>query len=261
MHDEPKPPTLRGPVAQRLRQGRRPGPSAAAPLALTGRPIPQGLVRAEERAAVMTALLILELACEGGGTRHGLALVHQLLRDLARGFDERELMQLEVEAYEVLRWLDHTLRDELPLEPGSPPYVNADSTHLEVIRWALHHGQDLRFDYYHPGRGEVTRRHVTPLRLDAEAYLVAFCHLRADERVFRLSRVGELRPASGWPTTRHGLSRPPQDDAPTPGVDPAQPASAPHTPPHTPPHTSPHARARRLTPPGQMSLPKPPEEP
>jgi predicted DNA-binding transcriptional regulator YafY len=41
-------------------------------------------------------------------------------------------------------------------------------------------------------QARLTRRQVRPLRLETHAgqeYLVAFCHLRGDERHFRLDRI------------------------------------------------------------------------
>ena len=53
-------------------------------------------------------------------------------------------------------------------------------------------------DYYSRGRGELTHRRVTPISLEAETYLHGYCHLRRDERVFRISRIADLRPVGGW---------------------------------------------------------------
>jgi predicted DNA-binding transcriptional regulator YafY len=40
----------------------------------------------------------------------------------------------------------------------------------------------------------LTERQVSPISLEAETYLHAYCHLRRDDRVFRISRIAELEP-------------------------------------------------------------------
>jgi len=50
----------------------------------------------------------------------------------------------------------------------------------------------VELTYWTAGRGELTRRRVDPYRLetrDRVTYLVAYCHLRRAERVFRLDRI------------------------------------------------------------------------
>jgi predicted DNA-binding transcriptional regulator YafY len=49
-------------------------------------------------------------------------------------------------------------------------------------------------EYYTHGRGELTHRRITPISLEAETYLHAYCHMRRDDRVFRISRIAELHP-------------------------------------------------------------------
>jgi predicted DNA-binding transcriptional regulator YafY len=57
-------------------------------------------------------------------------------------------------------------------------------------------------DYYSHGRGQFTKRRITPISLEAETYLHAYCHLRREERVFRLTRIADLRPVGGWSAYR-----------------------------------------------------------
>lgn len=227
MADDPKLPSIKGRIAQRIRDAQR--ARDAQPLEWEPTPAPLTLQRPGERAAMLSAALLLDTIRQGHGTRHDADSIREAIIQLRRGFQERELMQIEIEVYEILRWLGHTIDPTWPTKDPHIERVSPESSHVEVILWALEQGQDLIMDYYHPGRGEVTRRQVTPIKLEAETYLQGFCHLRADERIFRLSRIGELKPAAGWPVRKHGLEQPP------PG----------------PEHGH---RPRRHTPEGQMSL-------
>lgn len=231
MADDPKIPQLKGRTAQRIRDA-GPRPGAHQPQQWSQNPAPLTIQKPSERAALLSAALLLETVRQGGGTRHSPEALREAIGALRRGFNERELMEIEVEVYEILRWLGHAIDPTWPTQDPVVERINPDSSHVEVIRWAIQHGQDLFLDYYHPGRGEVTKRQVTPIKLEAETYLQGFCHLRADERIFRLSRIGELRPASGWPTKHHGPAEPPWS--------------------HDQPHHAP--RHRQKTPPGQMSF-------
>jgi hypothetical protein len=62
--------------------------------------------------------------------------------------------------------------------------------------------QSVELTYWTAWRGELTHRRVDPYRLETRgsvAYLVAYCHLRRAERVFRLDRilaVADLEPSS-----------------------------------------------------------------
>ena len=60
----------------------------------------------------------------------------------------------------------------------------------DEVSKALSTGRRLWLRYRSEGR--VTEREVSPIRLEG-GYLVAFCHLRNEERSFRLDRILELR--------------------------------------------------------------------
>ena len=64
---------------------------------------------------------------------------------------------------------------------------------LRLIREAVEHGVQLKFDYLN-SRGEHENRHVDPLRVesvDADWYLRGWCHLREAVRTFRLDRISD----------------------------------------------------------------------
>ena len=196
-------PRLKGAVA-RLLQVARPRHDLDQALDFEQRPMPMSVNTTADRAVVLMACMMLEHVRDSGGSRVSKSTLQQLIRQLSRGMTPEEIMHIEVELYEMFNWIAGAIHPDWAHQPENiPRSVFEDSSHLDVIRWAMHHGDDLYMEYYHPERGELTRRQVTPLHLRAETYLLGFCHLRMDERVFRLSRIGELRPASGWPVRRH----------------------------------------------------------
>lgn len=157
------------------------------------------LVRsADERGAVALACLVLEHVREHGGGRISKRALDGVLRRALQSFGPKEVMDIEVEAYEIFQWLGQSLD---PQWDQAPPKVGAGeqgAARLELLQWAIEAGHDLEVDYYSRGRGELTHRRIRPLRLEAETYLHAYCHLRHDERVFRLTRMAEVRPVGGW---------------------------------------------------------------
>ena len=65
---------------------------------------------------------------------------------------------------------------------------------VPIINEAIASGVSITFDYSSPS--SVNQRQVDPIRLDLvgqQWYLRGWCHLRADLRTFRLSRMKELR--------------------------------------------------------------------
>ena len=67
---------------------------------------------------------------------------------------------------------------------------------VPVIEAALAGGQDLVLTYWGAGREQAVVRRVTPYWVERRGevpYLVAYCHLRDAERVFRVDRIVECR--------------------------------------------------------------------
>lgn len=193
-------PTIRGRIAERLR--RAPARNNDDDDELT---FPEGpgdilLRSADERGAVALACLILENLREHGGTRASGRALESVLRKTLATFGPKEVMDIEVEAYELLLWIGNAIDPDLPRQQKTDVgEIDPKASQNDLIRWAIGGHHDLDMDYYSRGRGEVTHRRITPISLEAETYLHAYCHLRRDERVFRLSRIGDLRPVGGWP--------------------------------------------------------------
>lgn len=78
------------------------------------------------------------------------------------------------------------------------PHDRRSAAELELLTTTMHTALDTRqrlFLRYKASNAEETQRTVLPLELQYEwghAYLRAFCHMRQDERHFRLDRIVEL---------------------------------------------------------------------
>lgn len=82
----------------------------------------------------------------------------------------------------------------LSAAPTSVPMQ--DSETLRGLASAALRGRRLEVDYWTASRDEVTRRQVDPYhltRIDSDWYLIGYCHLRRDVRMFSAVRVRSLR--------------------------------------------------------------------
>ena len=84
-------------------------------------------------------------------------------------------------------------QEDCPADPEACSSVES------IIQYAIQNHIDLEMHYYTGSRGEFSERQITPIEITAEKYLIAFCHLRNEERVFRLSRIVQLSPAEKTP--------------------------------------------------------------
>ena len=223
-------PTIRGRIAERLARASARNADDD-PLTFPETPGDIMLRTSEERGVVALACLLLENLREHGGTRASSRSLDTVLRKILATFGPKEVMDIEVEAYEILLWIGSAIdSDWQPDTLDEPGDIHREASHSELIRWAIAGGVDLELDYYSRGRGELTHRRITPISLEAETYLHAYCHLRRDERVFRLSRIGDLEPVGGWPRRRpqpakkSGAADHPEPDDGEDSQDPSEPS-------------------------------------
>jgi DNA polymerase III epsilon subunit family exonuclease len=99
---------------------------------------------------------------------------------------------------EVLKYFAHKLRStdmERAIAPYYPPLTAPQELNLPpVIEEALQSKKRL-FIRYVDRKGDVSERWITPkqiLALNDYLYMVAHCHLRDDERNFRLDRIEQM---------------------------------------------------------------------
>lgn len=89
------------------------------------------------------------------------------------------------------------LADTLGVDPDEVVDVDlgqASADILQTLREASAEHRRVRVDYYSYGRDERTERDIDPYRVYADQgqwYVVAYDHLRAEERLFRVDRVLE----------------------------------------------------------------------
>jgi hypothetical protein len=113
-----------------------------------------------------------------------------LLEQLEAMLSEDELADLASLAENVRERLRDVIKGYAAF-PAPLPDVDRDKI-LVIIEQALEEARPVRLVYHTAGRGERTERVVEPLRLDdlgGARYLVAYCRLRRDWRVFRVDRI------------------------------------------------------------------------
>lgn len=119
------------------------------------------------------------------------------LRDkLLSGFSAGDNVSIEVEVYELLNWFAVAIDPDWDVRTGEPrdeASLAHEHSQTDALERAIREKRELFMHYYSGGRGEFTQRRIKPLQITAEKYLIAFCYLRNEERVFRLSRIVALR--------------------------------------------------------------------
>ena len=87
---------------------------------------------------------------------------------------------------------DHFDRDFGP----NYPY----SSTLEILNQAIENDQKVEINYFSANQGKFTKRKVKPENIERRSgtpYLNAYCYLRNDERVFKLSRIKDIKMVKG----------------------------------------------------------------
>jgi len=64
---------------------------------------------------------------------------------------------------------------------------------VTLLAGAIDEQSDVRVDYV-DGKGESSRRTITPIRWDGP-FLLAWCHMREADRQFRVERIKSVSPA------------------------------------------------------------------
>jgi predicted DNA-binding transcriptional regulator YafY len=168
-------------------------------LKVTSRRTPMTIDNSGEKVAMAVAILVLSRIRNQGGTLVSDKSIDSLATKIMGEFSEDALGKIASEAGEVISWLQGagSMEDEGQRIQESffsaPDYVFSMEDTVPVIDQAIEEETDLFVDYYSRRRGQFTVRRVTPIRLTGEE-LTAFCHLRGDMRVFKLSRIRSVKP-------------------------------------------------------------------
>jgi len=126
----------------------------------------------------------LKLGVRMGHAHRALADVYmtaEILKRMVRDLDKKQRL-------ETVGDLLHAQGG--PIYTPPPPQVFLPA----ILQDALRNGRNLHILYATPNRGE-SRREITPLyptESNGVAYLVAYCHLRHEQRTFRLDRIKEI---------------------------------------------------------------------
>lgn len=156
----------------------------------------------EEIAAAAIGAEVMRKLDEFGQTRVPARAIETLTEKLTANLTAKEVMELEVEAYEILDWLVGRVAEAAATaqRDGEDILYDPFAPTLSLIERAIAESFDLKIDYFSKRRGEMNTRRITPLRVRAETYVEAFCHARRAERVFRLNRITRAVPVRGQPT-------------------------------------------------------------
>ena len=164
------------------------------------------LERPEDLQIAIVAVHALERLAGHDGVRMPLRDIRALRKRLTAAFKAHEVMTMEVEAYNALSWAAGLEVSEPPdtaatehRGPDDHVAYDPNMSHLDLIQRAMAEEFDLDMTYYTQSRGQLNRRRITPLHVNAETYLHAYCHARREERVFRISRIGDIYPIDGLP--------------------------------------------------------------
>jgi hypothetical protein len=169
----------------------RGAPSPPAPLPGRERGVPSppaplpGTERGEERAAIAVALRVHAHLADALGlpTRPAFALARRWSEGLPLPLRDAVERAVEQTLNALHRAAPMEMEDHLP-GPVGPL--------LESLEVAIRERATVEIEYYTAGRAHRTTRRVDPLRLEWHGdvvYLIAYCHLRGDERVFRVDRI------------------------------------------------------------------------
>ena len=152
-----------------------------------------------ERAVVLLAAALLDEFAHAGAACVDRGLLDTILTKCAKGMRPRQLMRTEIEAHRIIEWLATSLspRGQFVSEPLE--HVHPNTTPRAILRWGIHKGRDLSFDYWDSERGELQHQTITPMALEADKYVRGISHVDKEERLFEVRRLTDLRPSEGWP--------------------------------------------------------------
>jgi hypothetical protein len=126
-----------------------------------------------------------------------VALPTSLQRAVEQRLSATQHAAAEAAAQDVLDQIESALAGYLRVPPWHLPFTEIDAR--PVIDAALAQGQDMEIDYWGADSNATTRR-VTPYWIETRGdvpYLMAYCHLRAAERLFRLDRIAACNAVEG----------------------------------------------------------------
>jgi hypothetical protein len=154
-------------------------------------PTPAKECAAADRVSIVAALELASRISHQLGAR--LHVPHPLIRDWKASLSLAERDAVESWVADLVRRLERRRRQRAG-EFESPFPV---SPLISTLEKAIAKGETVEIEYHPPDHPPTVRR-VDPLRLEqwgrqGKDYLVAFCHLRGEERTFRVDRIAWIK--------------------------------------------------------------------
>lgn len=158
--------------------------------------------KADERAALLVGALMLQQFREMRGTLVGKRVLDRVIKKLSEDFSKKGLRTIEEESLAIMEWLasgdvdtDESYYDDFwPERSRHPEHTYSTTDTVPLIEQAIEEGFDLEMEYYARSRGEFTTRRITVETLEDDM-LYAYCHLRKEDRVFKVSRIKCIKKA------------------------------------------------------------------
>jgi len=110
-----------------------------------------------------------------------------LFDSLASALDPSRLAAAQATARQALARLESALDGPAPIPAALP-----ERELIDRLESAIRSGRRLLLRYWSAARGEISERQIEPHCIEwrgDHAYLSAYCHLRREERTFRLDRI------------------------------------------------------------------------
>ena len=159
----------------------------------------------KELLALLKAIKILQSGEELLGVNVDKEIVVGLIEKFLKEIDaksakkiDKEIVSLIKEARESSQLPDYGGSDEKDGDyfdrNFGPNY--AYSCTLKILNQAIEDGKTVEINYFSANRGKFTKRKVKPENIERRSgtpYLNAFCYLRNDDRVFKLSRIKDIK--------------------------------------------------------------------
>ena len=169
-------------------------PIAADPLAPPATdPAPQ--TAPEYPPAATPILLTAALVLQGLGAHVDLPVrpTADLLQRLTQALPPKESQAAQLHARRILEEVEAAIAGYLRL-PSWQIDVQGEQVYARIKK-ALEKGEEITIVYWNAESGQPIQRRIIPYHIETRRrirYLHAWCHLRQDERIFRLDRIEKI---------------------------------------------------------------------
>lgn len=150
-----------------------------------------------EKTAMAIGIFLLEKIRNHGGTLVDPKSIKSIKQKLLACFSEKALAKLLIETDEIVEWINSNadIIGQVKVQDScftTPDFVFSLEDKLPIIEAAIDNKKDLVLEYWSIKRGLFTKRRITPEKITGEE-LSGFCHLRGENRNFKLTRIKNLK--------------------------------------------------------------------